>query len=98
MRGLQARRQYFELSQNLDNQDDFLANTERTKHIGSWAAEQLGLSPEDKLSYVTECLGEVVRENAVLQMLKKIERDLFEANIDSSSEAIYDKFYNKDNP
>ena len=82
MKQLKSRREFFESSQNLDNQQDFIAKTEQVRNISLWAADKLGLSDADKQDYVQKNISVLVRENAVHQMVARIQRDLFEADID----------------
>ena len=82
MKQLKSRREFFESSQNLDNQQDFISKTEQVRNISLWAADKLGLSDADKQDYVQKNISVLVRENAVHQMVARIQRDLFEADID----------------
>jgi hypothetical protein len=82
MKQLKSRREFFESSQNLDNQQDFISKTEQVRNISLWAADKLGLCDNDKQDYVQKNISVLVRENAVHQMVARIQRDLFEADID----------------
>ena len=53
-----------------------------------WAADQLGFKGQKREHYMRVNVANVVRENEVSKMINRIERDLFEANIDLDREQI----------
>ena len=75
------RREYFEKIEDCHCKDDFLELTKKAKQISEWAAEQLGITDTEKEHYTKKNISKVIQENEIHNMLHRIERDLFEANI-----------------
>lgn len=82
MKNFKQRVEFFERTETFEVQKEFLDMSHKARVAGQWAADQLGFKGLKRENYMRANLANVVRENEVNKMISRIERDLFEANID----------------
>jgi hypothetical protein len=77
MKNLKKRADFFELDYSFENQINFVDKVKLVKSISNIVSEHLGHTENEAEMYIQNNISEIVRENHVLNMLKRIERDLF---------------------
>lgn len=85
MKNFQNRAAYFELENALETTTEFSDKVKTVRLISNWASEQLGYDNCEAEAYARVHIANIVRENEVAKMLRRIETDLFNNNIDIDS-------------
>ena len=91
MKNFKNRAAYFELENAVGENLDFSEKIKTVKVISDWAAEQMGYDIHESEAYARSHIANIVRENEVAKMLKRIQNDLFDNNIDTNSEIMLEK-------
>ncbi|MEM6603742.1 MAG: ATPase inhibitor subunit zeta [Pseudomonadota bacterium] len=82
MQGFTQRREFFEKNLDLDSSQDFKSMSEKVKLCSLWAADKMGYKGLKREHYMRANVANIVRENKISKMIARIEKDLFEADID----------------
>lgn len=91
MKNFQNRAAYFELENALEATTEFTEKVKTVRLISNWASEQLGYDIHETEAYARAHIANIVRENEVSKMLRRIENDLFNNDIDIDSELMVKK-------
>lgn len=82
------KREFLEKKESFSCEKEFYELTRRTKKVSDWAADLLGFKGPEKERYMRVNVANIIRNNQVIDMIKRIEKDLFNANIDIDRETI----------
>jgi hypothetical protein len=91
MKNFKNRTAYFEIENTIENNLDFSEKIKTVKVISDWASEQMGYDIHEAEAYARSHIANIVRENEVAKMLKRIENDLFDNNIEADSDLMIEK-------
>ncbi len=91
MKNFQNRAAYFELENAIETTTEFSEKVKTVRLISNWASEQLGYDNCEAEAYARVHIANIVRENEVAKMLRRIETDLFNNDIDIDSELMVKK-------
>lgn len=94
MQNFKNRALYFELENALQEASDFSEKIKSVKIISDWASEQLGYDIHESEAYARAHIANIVRENQVSKMIKRIQNDLIDNNIDVESDLIIERSKN----
>lgn len=94
MNNFKNRALYFELENSLLNCHDFTSTIRTVRLISNWASEQLGYDIHEAEAYARANIANIVRENQIEKMIKRIEHDLIDHNIDTNDEVLLDESRN----
>ena len=94
MKNFKNRVAYFEIENAINQISDFTDKVKTVRIISNWASEQLGYDIHETEAYARSHIANIVRENEVAKMLKRIENDLLTNNIDTNSELIVESTNN----
>lgn len=88
MNNFKNRAAYFELEEALEEQTNFVEKIKAVRLVSNWAAEQLGYDIHETEEYARSHISDIVRENEVAKMIRRIHQDLLNHNIDTDSDII----------
>lgn len=93
MQNFNNRANYFELEKALEETVEFSEKVKTVKLISDWASEQMGYDIHEAEAYARSHIANIVRENEVSKMIRRIHNDFLDCNIDLDSAIIQEKSY-----
>ena len=72
----------------LDSATEFKAQARRNKQLGLWAAEQMGLKPEERESYATSVVVADMEEPGDDDVFRFVRKDFHERGVNVTDEAL----------
>lgn len=88
MAGFDDRKNAFEQKFAHDEELRFKANARRTRLLGLWAAEKMGIAGEDAQTYARSVVRADFEEAGDEDVFRKLRKDFDEKGVDTSDEEI----------
>jgi hypothetical protein len=88
MNQFKKRCAYFELEQALEQSLNFEDKVKTVNSISLWASHHLGFNQSETEAYARKHIANIIRENEVSKMLRRIEKDLELKNIEFDNQTL----------